>query len=101
MKKDITTLTDGSLESHTLTAESISKAVDDLKRMTPKDYIEMMRHNCDMDELAKKLGVKVHKADNWSMAALYGMRVVKDPDMPKGEIHMVDNKGKIVNKFKI
>lgn len=89
------------IEAKTLTAEDIRKAINLIKEL-PKDFTVSIGHNCDREYLLKKLNAfEVKENSETYLSAYFGIPLVKKSYIPQGEVWMVNNEGKVTNKFKL
>lgn len=84
-------------EATKITVDDLKRGIDLVKSL-PEIRFDHIVENCSKEELEKAFG----KSKEWELKdTLYGFPVYQKNYVPKGEIWMIDNEGKVMTKFKL
>ncbi len=85
--EDITTLVSLEETSSVFDLETMREAVEFLRKQRDFPFVVDIKHNCSLEDLAKKIGVSnIIKDGNSTISMFLGLPVYFDEKIPKGEV---------------
>lgn len=85
------------ISSDTLSYEDLERGIELIKSLPETSFLSYIDQNCTEEQLAKAFG---EKKVGTPQDVYYGFPVYQRDYVPEGEVWMMDNNGKLIQRFK-